>query len=377
MRISRLDAKDYARTHLRGIWGAATIPFRPDGSIDEEGFRANLRHWRDDLRLDGVLVAGPMSEFWSLTIGERKRLFALTVEESHGQMLSLLAVCDCNFAETVELLRYAQGIGAPFAAVMNPRFYPPHRPSDAEVLAYLEYLCAQVELPVCLFNHELIMGYALSPEAIARAAAIPNLVGIQNAVAEPAHTARVRALCGHRIVVSDPDEANWLMNHAVHGQQALLASPHAFLFQSRGWQPIREYTRLACAGKFEAARQISIRMDPIRLAFAGAVRAVKGAAHLQELRVIKYWQDLLGQVGGLLRPPFPGIPNELTPREKEIVRDQFEAAGLPHMPAAAPCETASSRASSRAAAPCAQRSGRRKGGPATRTALSYDTARPA
>lgn len=333
MKISRLDAKDYAKEHLKGIWGAATVPFHPDGAIDEAGFRANLRHWRDDLQIDGMFVAGLMSEFWSLTMSDRKRIFDLTVEESQDKMLSLLSVCDYNLYDTVELLRYAEDIGGHIAIVMNPRFYAPQQPSDNETVAYFEYLCAQVNMPVCIFNQEMIMGYAMTPEAIARTAEIPNLVGIKNAVSDPAHTARVRELCGDKIVVSDPNEANWLTNHTVHGQAALMAGPYAFLLQSRAWQPIREYTRLADEGKLEEARQVSIQMDPVRHAFAGAMRAITGGAHWQELRVMKYWQELLGQVGGLLRPPFPGMSTALSEREQEIVREQFAASGLLERPA--------------------------------------------
>ena len=38
----------------------------------------------------------------------------------------------------------------------------------------------------------------------------------------------------------------------------------------------------------------------------------------------KYWQELLGQVGGRVRPPML----ELTESEKETIRDAFEHCGL-------------------------------------------------
>ncbi len=38
----------------------------------------------------------------------------------------------------------------------------------------------------------------------------------------------------------------------------------------------------------------------------------------------KYWQELLGQVGGSVRPPML----ELSDREKELIRAEFEACGL-------------------------------------------------
>jgi 4-hydroxy-tetrahydrodipicolinate synthase len=38
----------------------------------------------------------------------------------------------------------------------------------------------------------------------------------------------------------------------------------------------------------------------------------------------KYWQELLGQVGGRVRPPML----ELTAAEKAAIRDAFEVCGL-------------------------------------------------
>lgn len=333
LKRTRLDAKDYAQAYLKGIWGAATVPFHPDGTIDEEGFRANLRHWRDELHIDGMFVAGLMSEFWSLTMKDRMRIFEITVEESKDQMLSLLSVCDYNLYDTLELVQYAEDIGGHFAIVMNPRFYAPYQSTDDEIFEYFKFLCDRVNIPVCIFNQEMIMGYAMSPEAIARTAELPNLVGIKNAVGDSAHTLRVRQLCGGKIMVSDPNEANWLTNHTIHQQAALMAGPYAFLLQSREWQPIREYTRLADEGKIEEAKKVSDSLEPARQAFSRAIAAVTGGAHWQELRVMKYWQELLGQVGGCIRPPFPDRPKELSTREKEMVREQFEASGLLKKPA--------------------------------------------
>lgn len=50
---SRQEAKAYARAHMQGIWAAALVPFTDDLTIDEQGFRRNLRHWIDELGFRG------------------------------------------------------------------------------------------------------------------------------------------------------------------------------------------------------------------------------------------------------------------------------------------------------------------------------------
>ena len=90
MNYARLDAKDYAREHMRGIWAAALNPFNSDGSFNEPGLRRNIRHWIDDLSIQGLFIAGKQGEFFSMSLDERKRNFEIAVEE-------------CDDVEEVEL----------------------------------------------------------------------------------------------------------------------------------------------------------------------------------------------------------------------------------------------------------------------------------
>ena len=73
MKYSRLDAKDYARENMHGIWAAALNPFHVDGSFNEDGLRSNIRHWIDDLKIQGLFIAGKQGEFFSMSLEERKR----------------------------------------------------------------------------------------------------------------------------------------------------------------------------------------------------------------------------------------------------------------------------------------------------------------
>ena len=79
-----------------------------------------------------------------------------------------------------------------------------------------------------------------------------------------------------------------------------------------------EYTRLAFDGQFEAARRVRDSLDPVREAMARSKPADKPQAFG------KFWQQLLGQVGGRVRPPML----ELTEAEKATIREAFEGCGL-------------------------------------------------
>jgi 4-hydroxy-tetrahydrodipicolinate synthase len=59
-------------------------------------------------------------------------------------------------------------------------------------------------------------------------------------------------------------------------------------------------------------------LDPVRHALRGTRPAEKPHAHQ------KYWQTLLGQTGGRVRPPCL----ELTETERDATRKAFDACGL-------------------------------------------------
>jgi 4-hydroxy-tetrahydrodipicolinate synthase len=81
---------------------------------------------------------------------------------------------------------------------------------------------------------------------------------------------------------------------------------------------MREYTDLAFAGQADNARAVRDSLDPVRQALKSTRPPEKPHSHQ------KYWQSLLGQVGGSVRSPLL----ELTEEEKRATRAAFEACGL-------------------------------------------------
>ena len=81
---------------------------------------------------------------------------------------------------------------------------------------------------------------------------------------------------------------------------------------------MRDYTEAAFAGRITETRAIQASLDPVRRALRDTRPAEKPHAHQ------KYWQSLLGQTGGGVRPPCL----ELTDAEKAQTRAAFDACGL-------------------------------------------------
>src|SRR5262245_44802571 len=149
MNFSRKDAKDYARANLRGIWAAAQTPFLPDHGIDEAGLRRNLRHWVDDLGIDGVFVAGKQGEFFSMSIAERKRVFEIAVDEIGGRR-TMLSCSDQNLDTVIELAEHAQAIGSDYIVVHAPVLHFLSA-QDATLLSYYGAVSERVDIGIALW----------------------------------------------------------------------------------------------------------------------------------------------------------------------------------------------------------------------------------
>ena len=107
MKYTRGEAKEFTAENLRGIWAANLTPFSEDLSVDEAGFRANLRHWIDDLGIAGLFVCGKQAEFFSMSLDERKRQFEIVMEEVGDRAGTMLSCSDENIDTVLDLAKLA------------------------------------------------------------------------------------------------------------------------------------------------------------------------------------------------------------------------------------------------------------------------------
>jgi 4-hydroxy-tetrahydrodipicolinate synthase len=315
LKYKKRDAKDYARQNLRGIWAATLTPFKPDLALDEAGYRRNLRHWFDDLAIDGVFISGKQGEFFAMSVAERKRSFELAAEATQGRAGTIMSCSDQNLDTVLELARHAQDIGADFIVVHAPVLHFVH-PQDETVYEYYRYLSEKIDIGIALWSHP-DSGYLLSPELCARIAELPNIVAIKYSVPREMY-AKLTRMAGDKLIVSTASEEEWFDNIVELGWQVYLCSTPPFLLQTKADRRMREYTDLAMKGDIARARQIRDSLDPVRHAIKKTRPPGKPHAHQ------KYWQELLGQVGGPVRRPML----QLTEAERAATKAAFDACGL-------------------------------------------------
>jgi 4-hydroxy-tetrahydrodipicolinate synthase len=315
MSYSKSDAKAHARANLNGIWAAALMPFTEDLRLDEDGFRENVRHWTHDLGIEGLFITGKQGEFFSMSLEERKRSFELSVEATGDSGQTIMSCSDQNMDVVIDLARHAEDVGADYIVVHAPALHF-SKAQDETLMRYYSTVAESINIGVALWSHP-DSGYLMSPELCNRLADIENVVAIKYSVPRPMYS-ELSDLASDRIQVSTASEPEWLDNILELNWKLYLCSSPPFLLQSTNDRRMHDYTQAAFAGRADEAREISRSLDPVRDALMGTRPAEKPHAHQ------KYWQELLGQVGGRVRAPLL----ELTDEEKAITREAFEQCGL-------------------------------------------------
>jgi 4-hydroxy-tetrahydrodipicolinate synthase len=315
MKYSKSEAKEYARENMRGIWAAALNPFDETGGFNEVGLRQNIRHWVDDLEIAGLFIAGKQGEFFSMSLDERKRNMEIAVDECGQTAATIMSVSDQNVETVLELALHAQNCGADYIVVHAPVLSFCHD-RDEVLYNYYSYLCDRLDIAIAMWSHP-DSGYLMEPETCARIAELPNIVAIKYSVPREMYV-RLTQMIGDKIQVSTSLEDDWLDNIEELGWQLYLCSSPPYQLQTKNDKRMHDYTQLAFAGDFKAARKVRDSLDPVRAAIKSTKPAGKPTAHG------KYWQELLGQVGGTVRHPML----ELTDAEKLATRTAFKACGL-------------------------------------------------
>ena len=238
MNYDRSDAKAYARQNMKGIWAAALIPFTEDLRIDEDGFRQNVKHWTEDLGIEGLFIAGKQGEFFSMTLEERKRSFELAVEATHGRGQTIMSCSDQNMDVVLELAHHAEDVGADYIVVHAPALHF-STAQDETLLGYYRSISDNVDIGIALWSHP-DSGYLMSPDLCNRLADLENVVAIKYSVPRPMYS-ELSSMASDRIHVSTASEDEWLDNIIELDWKLYLCSSPPFLLQTTNDRRMHEY----------------------------------------------------------------------------------------------------------------------------------------
>jgi 4-hydroxy-tetrahydrodipicolinate synthase len=293
-----------ASSKWRGSWPAVVTPFFEDGSIDESGFRRNIRLLIDD-GVHGIVVAGTTGEYWALDDEERKRLFVAAAEEALGKITVVGGCTSVAVRKVIGFAEHARKVGLDGIMVAPP---PGALAKGRELVAHFEAVSDAVDIDIMLYNFAERYGVDMVPTLVDELADIPNIVAIKESCTSFHQQLDTMRLAGDRLAIM----AGWPglrgLPSLVMGADGMIGSIEA---QVLGRAP-RDMWDAFHAGDIERARAIQWKLTALHYQVTLAV----GSAPAQ----LKAAMNLLGRPGGYPRKPI--LP--LTSEQVSVVRDALE-----------------------------------------------------
>jgi len=294
--------------NVSGIFPALTTPFRDDGSVAPEQFKANLTRY-NRTGLAGYVVLGSTGESVLLSRAEGEALLAAGKEAAAPGKLLIAGTGAESTAETIARTKRAASFGYQIALVKTPYYYKPAY-NGAVYLRHYRSVADASPIPILLYSVPVFTGITLETPEIVELAKHPNIIGIKDS------TGVIQRIV--EVVPQAPADFRVLTGSAPVLYPALASGAKGAILALASALPERcvELFELFRNGQHAEAQELQQR-----LAFAS-----KAIVSENSIAGLKYAMDLRGYRGGLPRLPLLPLAEEKKQRIVELVSQMEPAA---------------------------------------------------
>jgi 4-hydroxy-tetrahydrodipicolinate synthase len=265
---------------LGEVLTATVTPFKSDGSVDLDAFRALARYLVDH-GSDGLVVTGSTGESPTLSDDERLELYEAAVDEVGGRATVVAGTGTYSTAHSVHLTERAHELGVDGFLVVTPYY---NKPPPRGIVEHFRAIAAVTDRPIVVYNIPGRVVLNLEPETIAELATIPNVTAVKQANPDIAQARRIVGL-GLDLYAGDDDLILPFLE--VGGVGGVCVHTHVVGPQ------VKELIRLYRAGDVEGARALDEWLRPALDILKVVVNPI----------AIKTALNMLGhEVGGLRLP---------------------------------------------------------------------------
>jgi 4-hydroxy-tetrahydrodipicolinate synthase len=159
---------------------AMVTPFRQDHTLDLDGAQRLAAHLLEH-GTDSIVVAGSTGESPTLTHREKLDLFRAVIQAVDGAGRVVCGTGTYNTAETIELSREAQDLGADGLLVVTPYY---SKPPQRGLLEHFTHVASAVELPVIAYNIPVRTGIRIEHDTLLQLAEVSNIVAVKDSTGD-------------------------------------------------------------------------------------------------------------------------------------------------------------------------------------------------
>ena len=196
---------------IRGSIPALVTPFK-DGALDL-GALKQLVEWHITEGSHGLVPVGTTGESPTLSHAEHREVVAAVVKAAAGRIPVIAGAGSNNTAEGIELIRFAESVGADAALVVTPYY---NKPTQRGLIAHFTALHDCCTLPIIIYNIPGRSVVDMSPETMGELAKLPRIIGVKDATGKIERVSMQRMTCGADFIQVSGEDATALGFNA-HG----------------------------------------------------------------------------------------------------------------------------------------------------------------
>ena len=286
---------------LGEILTAIVTPFKADGSVDYQAFRALAAHLVAN-GSDGLVVTGTTGEAPTLSDEERLLMYEAAVDEVGDRATVIAGTGTYSTEHSVHLTARAHELGVHGFLVVTPYY---NKPPVRGIVRHFEEIAAVSDRPIIAYNIPGRVVLNLETEAIAQLAELPTVRAVKQANPD-LEQARAIVQLGLELYAGDDDLVFPFLELGGMGGVCV----HTHVVGPR----VKEMVRRFRDGDIESARALDQELAPSIDLLRVVVNPI----------AIKCALNLLGHDVGGHRLPLV----EATDAEREAVRGCLEQLGL-------------------------------------------------
>ena len=161
---------------LESLYTVVITPFDPQGKLDAEGLRSNLR---DQLKhgIKGIVVLGTTGEAPTLSPHEKRTVIETARDELNGKASLWVGTGSYSTEQTIASTLEAQELGADGALIVTPYY---NKPTQEGLFRHFASVCEAVDFPICIYNIQGRTGQNLETPTLQRLLhAFPSIIGVK------------------------------------------------------------------------------------------------------------------------------------------------------------------------------------------------------
>ncbi len=172
---------------FQGVYPVVFTPLTHEGAVDVPALQ-KIVDFLIAKGVHGLLILGSNGESPYLTDTEKRQVITAATEVCNGRVPVIVGTTYMGADQTVELGAFARNAGADALLSALPVYYPLEA---EEVFGYYRILSDRLDMPILYYHFPMATHLSLSPGQIHRLAAIPNIRGVKESIADLAELAEL------------------------------------------------------------------------------------------------------------------------------------------------------------------------------------------